>query len=105
MEDSPEHEKDYRVDSRALKTFVEKIVEETRGVGIRRTLFGKEVKVKEYPEGIDVSLGLVVSRGEEVPNIVREFRERLSGELQHTFSTPLRQVHITIRKIAGNPST
>ena len=105
MINEPEYEVDYRVDKSALKSFVETVVTEVQGISIKHGVLGKEIRVKEHPDGIDISLGLVVSRGKAVPGIVRELRDRLAAELESTLDNPLRRIHITIRKITRGPNT
>ncbi|MCD6082958.1 Asp23/Gls24 family envelope stress response protein [Candidatus Aerophobetes bacterium] len=93
-------EKGYKVDKKVMIDFIKKSVEEVEGVfSIKKGLWGRKVKFKESDEGIEVFLGLVIRRGNSVPQVVEEIQRKLIREIEETFGISVKKVDVQIKGI------
>ncbi len=93
-------EKSYQVEKKVAVDLVRKIVKEVKGVhSIKRGLFGHHIRIKDTPEGTDVSIGLIAKRGSSVPALVEEIQGKLKQEMERTLGTALRKIDIVIKGI------
>ncbi|HHJ00632.1 MAG TPA: Asp23/Gls24 family envelope stress response protein [Candidatus Aerophobetes bacterium] len=93
-------EKGYKVDKKVMIDFIKKSVEEVEGVfSIKGGLWGRKIRFKESDEGIEVFLGLVIRRGNSVPQVVEEIQRKLIREIEETFGISVKKVDVQIKGI------
>ncbi len=93
-------EKAYRVEKKALIDLISRITKEVEGVySIKRGFFGKDIKIKEEQEGMQISLGLIAKKEVSIPTLVETVQRRLREEIEKTLGSPVRKINITIKGI------
>ena len=95
-----EEEKNYRVEKKVIIELISKIVKEVDGVySIKKGILGKDIKIKETPEGPEIFLGLIVKRGTSVPVVVEELQRKIKQELEKTLTASVKKINIAIKGI------
>lgn len=96
-------EKSYQLEKKVILELIGKIVEEVDGIhSIKRGLWGKNIKFRENPEGIDVSLGLIIKRGVSIPLVAEELQRKVKEELEKTLATPVKRIKVVIKGIRSS---
>ena len=99
-----ERESNYQVEKKVLINLIKKIVKEVDGVhSIKTGFLGKNIRMKQDFEGMDISLGLVLKRGTSVPQIAQEVQKKLKQEMEKTLGTSVRKVDIKVKGIKFSP--
>jgi len=94
----------YQIKKRVVVELISKVVSEVEEVhSIKKTLLGKNIKVKETREGKEILLGLIVKRGVSIPGVVEEVQKKLKEEIEKTLGIPVRKIDITIKGIKFSP--
>jgi len=95
-----EKEKTYQVEKKAVVDFIKKIIKEVNGVhSIKGNLFGKNIRIKQTPEGADIRLGIIVKREASVPAVVKEVQDKLKQEMEKTLGTVVKKIDVAVKGI------
>jgi uncharacterized alkaline shock family protein YloU len=100
----PKREEVYKIEKKAVVELISKVVSEVEGVySIKKTLFRKNIKIKNMREGKEILLGLVVKRGVSIPLVVEEVQRKLKEEVERTLGAPIKKIDITVKGIKFSP--
>ena len=90
----------YEVEKKVVVKIIEKSLAEVKGVhSIQRGLWGKNIKIKELKEGMEISLGLIIKEGSVISQTVRDAQKKIKEEIEKTLEIPVKKVDIKIKGI------
>jgi len=90
----------YQVEKKVIVNLVKKLIKEVEAVhSIKTGLFGKNIRIKQNPEGIDIWLGLIIKRGTSIPKVAQEIQQKLKEEMERTLGTRIRKVDVVVKGV------
>lgn len=90
----------YQVEKKVIINLVRKIVKEVETVhSVKTGLLGKNIRIKQNSEGMDIWLGLIVKRKTSIPATVEEVQKKIKQEIEKTLGTVVRKVDIVVKGI------
>lgn len=90
----------YQVEKKVIINLVRKIVKEVETVhSVKTSLLGKNIRIKQNSEGMDIWLGLIVKRKTSIPATVEEVQKKIKQEIEKTLGTVVRKVDIVVKGI------
>lgn len=94
------NETNFQVEKKVLVNLIRKIVEEVEEVySIKTAFFGKDIRIKQDLEGMDISLGVIVKRAASIPQVAQQIQNNLKQELEKTVGTSVRTVAVKVKGI------
>ncbi len=99
-------ERAYQIDKKAIIGLIKKLVSQIEGIySLKRSLFGRGIKIKESEEGMEIYLSLVTKQESYVPQIVEETQKKLKDEVEKTLGSPVKKVDVVVKGIKFSPKT
>lgn len=97
-------ERAYQIEKKAIINLVKKLVSQIEGIySLKRSLFGRSIKIKESEEGMEISLAIITKQGSSVPQIVQETQKKLKDEIEKTLGSPVKKVDVVVKGIKFSP--
>jgi uncharacterized alkaline shock family protein YloU len=97
---------EYEVDRKVMVELVKKTLSDVEGVqGIKRGLWGDDLRVRSSKEGVRLRLGIVVKEGVTVPTVAQTATEQLRHNIQTTLGLPIADLKLTVRGIKFHRSS
>jgi len=99
-------ERAYQIEKKAIIDLVKRLVSQIEGVhSLKRSLFGKSIKMKELEEGMEISLAIITKQGSSVPQIVEQTQKKLKDEIEKTLGTPVKKIDVVVKGIKFSPKS
>lgn len=90
----------YQVDRKAIINLVGRIVKDIEAIhSIKKGFWGKNIRVKQNPEGVDIYVGLIIKRGTFVPAVAQEAQKKIKQETERTLGIQIRKVKIVVKGV------
>ncbi len=97
-------EKTYQIERKVIINLIRKLVSQIEGVySLKKSLFGKGIKIKESEEGMEIYLALITKQESSVPQIVEETQKKLKDEIEKTLGSPVKKVDVVVKGIKFSP--
>jgi len=98
--ESQKKEEDYEVDKKVISGLIKKALNEVEGIyAVKRGLWGERIKIEYLPEGIGLSLQLIIKEGNAIPQLVEETQKKVKQEVQRVLDKPVAKINIKIKGI------
>ncbi len=93
-------EEGYEVDRKVISGLIKKALNEVEGVyAVKRSLWREKIKIESLPEGIGLSLELIIKEGIVIPQLVEEAQKKVKQEVQRVLDKPVAKINIKIKGI------
>jgi len=97
-------ERAYKVEKKAILDLIRKLVSQIGGIySLKKSLFGRGIKIKESEEGMEIYLALITKQESSVPQIVEETQKKLKDEIEKTLGSPVKKVDVVVKGIKFSP--
>lgn len=100
QKESQNKEEGYEVDKKVISGLIKKALNKVEGIyAVKRGLWGERIKIKYSPEGIGLSLELIIKEGNAIPQLVEEIQKKVKQEVQRVLDEPVAKINIKIKGI------
>ncbi len=100
QKESQNKKEGYEVDKKVISGLIKKALDEVEGIyAVKRGLWGEGIKIKYSPEGIGLSLELIIKEGNAIPQLVEETQKKVKQEVQRVLDEPVAKINIKIKGI------
>ena len=90
----------YEVDRKVISGLIKKDLNQVEGIyAVKRGLWGERIKIEYLPEGIGLSLQLIIKEGNAIPQLVEETQKKVKQEVQRVLDKPVAKINIKIKGI------
>ena len=90
----------YEVDRKVMVELVKKTLGDVEGVyGIKRSMWGDDLRVKSGDKGVRLRVGIVVKEGVTIPAVAEAASEQLKHSIETTLGLPVANLKLTVRAI------
>jgi len=98
-----EEEKNYEVSKKVVINLIKGSVAKIEGIhSLKKSLWGKGVKIQERETGMEIHLGLIIKEGCYIPQIVHEVQKEVKETIEKTLGISVTRVNIKIRGIQSS---
>ncbi len=100
QKESQNKEEGYEVDRKVISGIIKKALNEVEGIyAVKRSLWGERIKIESLPDGIGLSLELIIKEGITIPQLVEETQKKVKQEVERVLDKPVSKINIKIKGI------
>ncbi len=100
QKESQNKEEGYEVDRKVIGGIIKKALNEVEGIyAVKRSLWGERIKIESLPDGMGLSLELIIKEGITIPQLVEETQKKVKQEVERVLDKPVSKINIKIKGI------
>ncbi len=100
QKESQNKEEGYEVDRKVISGIIKKALNEVEGIyAVKRSLWGERIKIESLPDGMGLSLELIIKEGITIPQLVEETQKKVKQEVERVLDKPVSKINIKIKGI------
>jgi len=100
QKESQNKQEGYEVDRKVISGLIKKALNQVEGIyAVKRGLWREGIKIEYLPEGIGLSLQLIIKEGNAIPQLVEETQKKVKQEVQRVLDKRVAKINIKIKGI------